>query len=134
MKKTKRKKKRRIGTKLLLLLLVFALAAGAAKKKQVPQSYGIIAGTVFRENGYALPGAELTLIPAADTNVPGVKLKTMQTVSDARGEFVLRVAPVAMRYTIKAAAKGYQPAEKSVTIEGEQRVDVTFQLEAESKQ
>lgn len=127
------KKKRRIGTRLLLLVLAFALLAGAAKKKQVPQSYGIIGGTVFQESGYALPHADVTLTPTPDTNHPAVKLKPLQAVCDSRGEFVFHIPPVAMRYTVKAEAKGYQPSEKSVSIEGEQRIDVTFQLQTESK-
>ncbi|HLH00413.1 MAG TPA: carboxypeptidase-like regulatory domain-containing protein [Bryobacteraceae bacterium] len=128
------KRKRRSGTKLLLLALAFAVAAGAAKKKPVPQSYAIVAGTVFQESGYALPNAEITLTPAPQPQPPAAILKPLQALSDSRGEFVFRIPPVPMHYTVKAALKGYQPAEKPIVVEGEQRVDVTFQLQAESKQ
>jgi hypothetical protein len=57
----------------------------------------------------------------------------MEAVSDARGEFLFRVSPVPMHYNVTVAAKGYQILRKSVIVEGEQRVEVTFQLERESK-
>jgi hypothetical protein len=38
-----------------------------------------------------------------------------------------------MNYSIEVAAKGYQSLRKSVTVEGQERVEVTFQLERESK-
>jgi hypothetical protein len=34
---------------------------------------------------------------------------------------------------VKASAKGFQSQEKSATVSGEERVDVTFQLQPESK-
>ena len=130
------KKKRRSGTSLALLLLAACvLPAAAAKKKTVPESYGLVAGTVFQESGYALPNAEVTLIPAPPSDGASApqKLKTLQAVTSARGEFSFRVPPVPMHYILKVVAKGWQPAEKSVAIQGEGRVDVTFQLQPESK-
>ena len=127
------KRKRRSGTSLALLLLACVLPAAAGKKKTGPESYGLVAGTVFQESGYALPNAELTLIPDPPSNGASQKLKKLQALSSARGEFAFRVPPVPMRYTLRVVAKGWQPAEKSVAIQGEERVDVTFQLQPESK-
>jgi hypothetical protein len=39
----------------------------------------------------------------------------------------------AASYTVTVAAKGYQGEQKSVTMQGEGRVDVTFMLREESK-
>lgn len=129
----KKKRKRRSGTSLLLLLLACVLPAEAAKKKPVPQSYALVAGTVFEERGYAVPSAGVTLIPDPHPGNGPAKIKKLEATSDARGEFVFRVPPGAMQYTVKVAAKGFQPAEKSVSVQGEERVDVTFQLQPESK-
>jgi len=59
--------------------------------------------------------------------------KPMNAVSDARGEFVLRVPPGPMHYTLTVTAPGHKSQQKSVGIEDQERVEVTFQLERESK-
>jgi len=121
--KTRKKSKRKIGISLLILAAFMAPVVSAAKKKP-PEVYAVISGSVFRESGYALPDAAVTLI--AD----GQK---METTSDARGEFIFHVPPGPKQYSVTVAAKGYQSLRKSVTVEGEERVEVTFQLEGESK-
>jgi hypothetical protein len=118
---------------ILALLLAVVLPAAAGKKKVVPEPYGLVAGSVFRDSGYALPSAEITLVPNPPPNTPPVKMKKLQAVSDARGEFVFRVPAASMSYLVKVAAKGFHGEEKPVTIQGEERVDVTFMLHEESK-
>ena len=126
-----RRKMRRIGSSLLLIAtLVIPAVRGGDKKSAV--SYALVAGTVFREPGFALAGAEVVLVPDSAGGTPA-KVKKVEARSDARGEFAFRVPPVPMRYTIRVSAKGYQPEEKSVSVEGEQRADATFLLRAESK-
>ena len=123
---------RRIGSSLVLLIALAMVAAYAGEKKGAAP-YALVAGTVFREPGFALSGADVIVVPnPADRQVP-VKIKKLEARSDARGEFAFRVPPVPMRYTIRVSAKGYQPEEKSVSVEGEQRADATFTLRAESK-
>ena len=122
---------RRIGSSVLLLVAVVLPALGADKKKVEP--YGLVAGTVFREPGFALPGAQVTVVANPEQGQTPVKIKKMQALSDVRGEFAFRVPPVAMRYTIHVSANGYHPEEKSVSIQGEERTEATFQLRRESK-
>jgi hypothetical protein len=120
------------GSSLLLILVVLAApVASAAKKKLAGDSYARIAVTVFRDPGFALPGADVTLIPAAEDSEP--KVKKMKGVSDSRGEYVFRVPVEAMRYTVQASAKGFATQRKAVSIEGETTIDVTFTLTPESK-
>lgn len=83
---------------------------------------------MFRENGFSLPGATVTL---AMKDAP--KGKKLQSVSDARGEFAFRVAPEAGTYLVRASMKGFGPAEKEASVAGEERVEVTLVLPAESK-
>ncbi len=133
MKRTKRKT-RKIGISLIFLLIAAIPLAGAGKKKTVAEAYSIVAGTVFREPGFALPGAEVTLIPNFQADGVSLKVKKLSTVSDTRGEFVFRVPVANVQYTVKVAAKGYRGEEKTVNVQGEERADVTFQLHEESKQ
>jgi hypothetical protein len=132
--KTKKKRKKRIGTSLILLLVALLPAAAAAKKKPALETYALISGSVFQESGYALPDATITLVAEPPSGGgAAVKPQKMEAVSDARGEFIFRVPPSPMHYAIAVAAKGYQSLRKSVAVEGEERVEVTFQLERESK-
>jgi len=107
-------------------LLLLAGAARAQRKNEAP--HAVVAGAVFRENGFSLPGAMVTL---ALKDAP--KGKKLQTLSDARGEFAFRVAPEAATYVVRASMRGFQAAEKEAAIGGEERVEVTLVLPVESK-
>ncbi len=131
-------KKRRNGSSAVWLLataLSISLAWPAQKHgaKKGAEPYAIVAGTVFKESGFALPGAEVTLMPDAQPGQTPVKIRNTNAVADSRGEFAFRVPPTAMRYVIKARAKGFTQQEKTADIDGEVRVDVTLTLPAESK-
>jgi Carboxypeptidase regulatory-like domain len=133
MTKRRKRRKKRIGISLLLLAAVFTLPALADKKKAA-EPYFLVAGTVFQESGFALPNAEVVLVPDPPPDAPRTKIKKLETVSDSRGEFAFRVPTAAMRYIIKVRAKRFQSAEKPVTVEGQEgRLDVTFQLHEESR-
>jgi hypothetical protein len=129
----RRKNRKRIGISLLLALIAILSQAQAGKKKAEPESYSLVSGTVFRDPGFALPYATVTLTPDPSQAAPAVRIKKQQTVCNSRGEFVFRMPPVSMHYTVRAAAKGYRDEEKSIDVEGEARVDVTFSLHEESK-
>ncbi len=105
--------------------------ATPADKKQNP-SYALIAGTVFRDDGFTLPGAEILITPVGDSR-QARNIKKMEASSDARGEFAVRVPPVPMEYSIIVKARGYLQQEKRVTISAEERIDVFFRLEPASK-
>lgn len=106
--------------------LVLAAPVLADKKDKRAADYAVVAGTVFRESGMALPGAEVTL-----TSAPGVKGKKvkLKAVSDSRGEFSFHVPPVAASYVVAAQAQGYQRQEKAAAIASDERIDVFFRLE-----
>jgi hypothetical protein len=129
----KRKRRKRIGISLLLLLIGILPLAHAGKKTAEADSYALVSGTVFRDPGFALPNAMVTLTPNPSLGSSPTKIKKQQSVTNSRGEFVFRVPPTAMRYTVRVAAKGYREEEKSVDVEGETRVEVTLSLHEESK-
>src|ERR1700687_565646 len=112
---TKRTKMKRLKKTYISLALVFSIVfpvTGAGKKKSDAEPYGLVFGTVFREPGLALPSVAVTLIPKPALDGPAVKVKKLQLVSDARGEFVFRVPTASMSYTVRVAAKGYHGEEK----------------------
>ena len=131
--KTKKRRRKRSISLAVLLAALLPLAASPADKKTAPPAYALVGGGVFQESGYALPNVEITLIPDPEPGSAPAKLKKMQALSDSRGEFVFRVPSGPMRYTVRAAAKGFATQEKPVAVQGEERVEVTFQLPAQSK-
>ena len=126
MRRTKRTKTGSsvVGSKLAVLLVCGLLSSAAGKK---PEPYAIVAGTVFREDGFSLPGATVTLFLK-----DAAKGKKLEAGSDARGEFAFRVPVGTAAYIVRAARKGFRPAEKEASVSGEGRVDVTLVLSAES--
>lgn len=135
--KKKRSPKKKIGISLALLAALllsgFLAVAGTPKKKPPLDTYAIVSGTVFQENGYSLPDAEVTIVPEVAAGDAPAKVQKMEAVSSERGEFTFRVPPGPMHYTVSVTAKGYQSQQKSIAVEGQERVEVTFQLERESK-
>jgi hypothetical protein len=130
----KRRSRKRIGTSLVPFLAAVLVQASSGADKKAGPSYALVAGTVFQESGYALSGAAVTLAPDPQPDAPPPKgAKKIRSLSDSRGEFVFRVPAGPMRYTVQVDAKGFQSQEKSVEIQGEERADVTFQLQPQSK-
>lgn len=107
-----------------------ALLAAAAD-----EPYALIAGTVFRPTGAALPSVEVTLTPEPEADSAGKKSKKpkpQKLTSNLRGEFAFRVPAKAMRYTLSVRTSGYKPLEKTVQVTGDERQDVSLMLEAGS--
>ena len=70
----------------------------------------------------------MTIEPKAGES-QGAKLKKIQTVSSGRGEWSVRVPAVPMEYSIYVKCSGYEPQQKTVTVEGEQRKELNFMLD-----
>ncbi len=130
----RRKKRTRTGSSLVLFGLLFALGGLvlAKDKKQSAETWSVIAGTVFRDPGFAFPGAEVTLEPADKEAAKQAKVKRQQAVSNSRGEFAFRVPVIPLRYTVSVRANGFLPQQKTAEIQGEQRIDVYFSLSPET--
>jgi hypothetical protein len=113
---------------LVTLLCPAALSQKKDKQKSASVPFALIAGTVYRPPGFALPGVEVIIAPE-QPDVNGVKLKKAETVTNFRGEFAVRVPPVPARWRVDVKTNGYRPEQRSVSIEGEQRFDLSFVLE-----
>ncbi|MDX1979712.1 MAG: carboxypeptidase-like regulatory domain-containing protein [Bryobacteraceae bacterium] len=116
------------------VLMVFA-AAGLVSPAAAAEHHAVISGTVFREPGFALPGAEVHLKPEPDPAASKkVKVKAMKAQSDGRGEFAFRVPAAPMRYTVTIRATGYLEEKKTVMIQGEERQDVFATLKTAARE
>jgi hypothetical protein len=118
------------------VLLHFAVLAGACAaliaggdKKKSSDPGTVIAGTVFRNPGYALPEATVTVVRRDD---PKHK-KLAELTTTFRGEFVFHVPVTPSVYVVKASAKGFRAEEKEATVTGGDRVELMFTLEPEKK-
>jgi len=110
-------------------LLVLGMSAISLAGDKKPVTYSVVAGTVFRDPGYALPDAKVVLMRPAS---PKPK-KLQESTTNYRGEFLFRVPPVEATYVLKATLKGFRPEEKEAKISGEEHIDVNLVLTPESK-
>lgn len=123
-------KRTRIGVSLVALFLLPCSGLPAAHF-QKSGNYALVAGTVFRDTGFSLPNADIML--AAKTPPEGVKkFRPLRTVSDARGEFAFRVPAAKAEYTLTVKADGFQPEQRDVTVAGDERSDIYFELKPAS--
>lgn len=113
----------------LLVVCAWAGEKPAKPARNAKDSVAVIAGSVFREPGFSLPGAQIALQPDPEQKT-SIKVRKMKAVSDARGEFSFRVPPVPMRYTLSFQASGFQSESRPVTISGEERQDVFVTLKS----
>ena len=130
--KTKMRRTLRLRFELLVPALCLAqllLAQGTKPKAgKSPEPYAIVAGTVFRDPGFAQPGASVVL---ALKSAPAKKLQ--QQISSPRGEFSFRVPPGPNAYLVTATLKGFQNASQEVEIQDQEQINATLLLVPESK-
>ena len=83
----------------------------------------LVRGTVFTQEGFALPGAELRIRRTTEKKI------RWQTVSNSRGDFAVRVK-MGADYEVTVRAKGF--AEQSVPLDaktGDRYKDLVFRME-----
>ncbi|MBM3784196.1 MAG: carboxypeptidase-like regulatory domain-containing protein [Acidobacteria bacterium] len=97
----------------------------AEKKPKEKKAISVIAGTVFRDPGFALPGVPVELI---EVRAGGKKGKTFKTATDARGEFAFVLPPKEANFRVRVAVKGLAPEEKETSATPGVRTDVYFSL------
>jgi hypothetical protein len=133
-KRTKRTKATRIGSRLVALALALVSCAPfvLGEKKETQQNasapYALLAGTVYRPPGFALPGVKVVIEPE-ERQVGSIKLKKVETTTDSRGEWAVRVPPVPAKWRIDVKVNGYRAEQRVVTVEGEQRLETSLVLE-----
>lgn len=90
----------------------------------------MIAGTVFRDPGFALPRAEVTLtLKTPPEGAKGKRAKAKKILTDGRGEFVFYVPAAKATYVLTVKAEGLETQEKAVELSGGlERTDTYFTL------
>jgi hypothetical protein len=110
---------------LLLALLSGEFAPVAAAQKETPQKPGkprfVVLGTVFTEQGFALPGAEIRVRRAGEKKVRG------EAVSDRRGEFGVRLSS-GFEYEVAVKAKGFEEQTQKVDGRSANMQEVVFRM------
>ena len=109
---------------LLVSMMMLWAPLAAADRKPVPTA--ILAGSVFRPPGFALPRASVT-VKGLDKG----KKKEWKIATDSRGEFVVRVPPGPAEYNVVVTAGGYRTYEKIVNVGADERIDLSVILEPE---
>ena len=123
---TRRKSKTTLAF-LLPALCLAQISLAQAKQKTGPDA--VIAGTVFRDPGFAQPGASVVL---ALKSAPAKKLQ--HQISSPRGEFTFRVPAGPNSYVVTATLKGFQTAREQIEIQDQEQINATLLLVPESKQ
>lgn len=121
--------RRRSKSPLVLLLPALCLTQFlVAQGKRKAEPYGVIAGTVFRDPGFAQPGASVVLTLKS---APSKKLQ--RQISSPRGEFTFHVPATPNSYVVTATLKGFQTARQELEIQGQEQINATLLLVPESK-
>jgi hypothetical protein len=98
------------------------------KNRKEAEADAVIAGTVFRDPGFAQAGASVVL---ALKSAPGKKLR--QATSSPRGEFAFHIPAGPNTYLLTATLKGFQAAREEIEIQGQEQINATLLLVPESK-
>jgi hypothetical protein len=109
------------------LLLSGTLPLHAAGKKKQPAAEAIIAGTVFQSSGHLLRGATVEVVAQDNPKLKG------NAVTDAQGDFAIRVPAGQRTFAIKASAKGFEAAQKTVEVFENEKVRANLILSPEPK-
>jgi hypothetical protein len=124
-----RKRKKRPGSQwaagVLTAVLASGLAAGVAECADQKGS-ALIAGTVFRDSGFSLPRAAVSV-----RGLERGKKKDWKAMADGRGEFFVRVPAGPAEYNVVVTAEGYRTYEKMVKVGADERIELSVILEPE---
>ncbi len=112
--------------RLAALLILFAALAVADRK---PAAEAVIAGSVHRDTGFAMGGADVTVVPNPEDPAAKKPKGSWRTSTNQRGEFAVRVPAGRMRYNVIVKAGGYRTGEKPVIIGADERAELSFILE-----
>jgi hypothetical protein len=107
-------------------LLIAAALAPALCRAADQKAMAMIAGTVFRDSGFALPRAVVTV-----RGQERGKKKEWKGVADGRGEFFVRVPAGPADYNVFVTAEGYRTYEKMVKVGADERIDLSVILDSE---
>lgn len=122
---------RTITPALLLAFLAAALAVPLQSgEKEKEKSYALLSGSVHSAEGFSLPGVPVSVRREED------RKPRWRAVSDARGEFVLRLPAEPATYEVATESKDHENQTRTVKVAGtdKETVVVLFRLARKSRQ
>ncbi|HEX8088800.1 MAG TPA: carboxypeptidase-like regulatory domain-containing protein [Blastocatellia bacterium] len=97
----------------------------------------LLRGAVFDSDGRSLAGVRLKLIRVLTADEMREKKKvdslSMSYTTNNRGEFAFRLPSARARYQVTAALSGYKPETKTVDVNEDEAVPLSFSLESLKK-
>ena len=107
-------------------LILLQDAPPLAKEKE-PDTFALLVGSCFNSDGFSLPGATIRVEIQTNLEKHG-KVKTWQAISDARGEFALRLPAGRHSFLIKASREGFVSLEQTVSFVQDERQDIILKF------
>jgi hypothetical protein len=120
------------GSSFLVMAMLLTPVGGrdyASQKKSKTEAYlsqFLMFGTVFTEQGFALPGAQVKIRRTSERKAK------WGAYSDSRGGFAIRV-PKGSEYEIRITAKGFTPATRIVEAKSADHEDMAFRMQPTSE-
>jgi hypothetical protein len=120
------------GSSFLVMAMLLTPVGGrayASQKKTKTEAYlseFLMFGTVFTEQGFALPGAQVKIRRTSDRKAK------WGGYSDSRGVFAIRV-PKGNEYEVGITAKGFAPATRTVDARSADHEDMVFRMQPTSE-
>ncbi len=123
---------RRVATLVLAGAIVPAVASRPTPAAE--DDYAVVAGTVFRESGFVVADATVTLTPAdtGEAKARKKKRKRQSAKCNFQGEFAFRVPPGPATYELRVEAPGLVTDTREITVNALERVDVYVTLKAKA--
>ncbi|MFN8005724.1 MAG: hypothetical protein U0V70_01585 [Terriglobia bacterium] len=109
------------------LLLLWLAASGAAKDKG-GEPYALLMGSCFDGSGHTLPGVKVRIEMEAGESKSGKK-KIWQAISDARGEFAVRLPAGRHTFLVNGSREGFIDLQQKVSFVEDEREDVMLKFE-----
>lgn len=92
------------------------------ERKSKAADYALVKGSVFREDGFSVRGVRVVCRRANESK------PRWEAVTGEAGEFAFRLPIGKMQYVISTGAEGFESVPKTVTIENEERQDISLIL------
>lgn len=111
--------------------LVLLQGASLEGKEKEPEPFALLVGTCTNDEGFSLPGATIRVEMQSNEGKHG-KVKKWQTLSDARGEFALRLPPGRHTFLVYGSRAGFASAQGTVSFAQDERQNIILKFKLES--
>jgi len=112
-------------------VLIFLQEASLVAKEKELEPFALLVGTCTNDEGFSLAGATIRVEMQTNEEKHG-KVKKWQTVSDARGEFALRLPPGRHTFVVHGTRAGFASSQGTVSFVQDERQNIILKFELES--